>query len=151
MITWCDEDDYALRRMAPDGLALAAYALARTPSDVLSRADALGVSFPDDWRKDPSEGATAPPEDITEQINERMLLELHGGIVCPRCGKGMVLPWTKAGRMFGVCQTCYHQAAAIVTADAAKEAEARLLHDAARKQEQRAKAKARKLTARRSL
>jgi hypothetical protein len=148
MRTWHDEDDYALRRMAPDGLALAAYALARTPSDVLSRADVLGVSFPDDWRKDPSEGATAPPDG---REHERLLLELHGGIVCPRCGVGTVLPWTRAGSAHGVCLSCYHKSAAIVAADAAKEAEARLEHDAARKRAQRVKTKARKLTARRPL
>jgi hypothetical protein len=151
MIIWRDEDDFALRRMAPDGLALAAYALGRKPSDVLARADVLGVRFPDDWRKDPSEGATAPLEDITGREYERMLLELHGGIVCPRCGKGAVLPWTRSGSAHGVCPVCYHKAAAITAADAAREAEARLEHDAARKRAQRAKTKARKLTARRPL
>jgi hypothetical protein len=144
MRIWRDEDDYALRRMAPDGLALASYALGRNPSDVLNRADALGVRFPDDWRKDPSEGATAPPEDIAGQTDERVMLELHGGVTCPRCGKGSVLPWTKAGRLFGVCEACYHRSAAAVAADAARAAEARLEHDAARKRKQRSREKARR-------
>jgi hypothetical protein len=141
MRIWRDEDDYALRRMAPDGMAITSYALGRKLSEVLIRADVLGVSFPDDWRKSPSEGATMPLEDATEPTDERVMLELHAGLVCPRCGKGTVLPSSKAGRMFGVCEACYHRSAAIVAANIAAENEARREHDAARKRMQRSKAR----------
>jgi hypothetical protein len=123
--------------MAPDGLALVSYALSRTPSDVLARADVLGVHISDDWRQRPLRGTEGKADD-------RVLYELHGGLVCPCCGKGTVIPWSYVGETYGVCETCHRKAQAAAKADEAAEIAYRRRYNANRRRAERERAKMKK-------
>ena len=65
-----------------------------------------------------------------------------GALVCPRCGRGYVVPGTTSADQYGVCETCYRRAQAKASDQYAEELEARKEYDAARQRKARAKRKA---------
>lgn len=64
------------------------------------------------------------------------------GLLCPRCGKGYIVPGTKAAKKYGVCEGCLRRAQAAARRQLAEEVEAGKGWNAARKEHERALTKA---------
>lgn len=64
------------------------------------------------------------------------------GLLCPRCGKGFIVPGTKAAKKYGVCEGCLRRAQAAARRQLAEEVEAGKDWNAARRGHGRALTKA---------
>lgn len=105
MRPWDETDDLNLVECADQGVIALCYLLRRTPDEVRERARLLMVPI-----VEPYHNTASLPKDQPKSFYE--LVELYGSVqaeFCPKCGRGIVVPWDKGGEL-GICPACYYRA-----------------------------------------